>query len=79
MNSLFNKYKWLKYVLGSFIIVIGIIIIILACLEPGLLDKVVNIVLPFCKIMSNIKGDKYQRLFFKLKHKRRININEMIR
>ena len=54
MNSLFNKYKWLKYVLGSFIIVIGLLIIILACLEPGSLDKVVNIVLAVGLILMGL-------------------------
>ena len=45
MNSVFEKYKWLKYVLGAFIILIGALIIILGCLEPGSTTKIIDIIL----------------------------------
>ena len=45
MNSIFEKHKWLKYVFGSFIVAIGILIIILAGVNVGKIQDVVNIVL----------------------------------
>ena len=44
MNALFNKYKWLRYALGAFIVALGVTIIILACLSLGHLSNVINIV-----------------------------------
>lgn len=45
MNSIFEKYKWLKYVLASFVILVGALIIILGCLEPGSTIKIIDIIL----------------------------------
>ena len=45
MNSIFEKYKWLKYVLASFVILVGALIIILGCLEPGSTTKIIDIIL----------------------------------
>ena len=45
MNSIFAKYKWLKYVLASFILLVGALIIILGCLEPGSTIKIIDIIL----------------------------------
>ena len=45
MNALFNRYKWLKYAIGAFIIALGVTIIILACLSLGHLANVINIVI----------------------------------
>ena len=45
MNSLFQKIKWLRYALGSFVIALGVLIIILACLNTGQIPNIVNIVL----------------------------------
>ncbi len=44
MNALFNKYKWLRFALGAFIVALGVTIIILACLSLGHLSNVINIV-----------------------------------
>ena len=45
MNSIFEKYKWLRYVLASFIILVGALIIILGCVAPGDTDMVIDIIL----------------------------------
>lgn len=44
MNLLFEKYKWLKFVLGGLIIVFGVVVIILAAVNTGEVGKVINIV-----------------------------------
>lgn len=46
MNSIFEKYKWLRYVICSFIVALGILIIVLGCLTASqtVLDTI-NIVL----------------------------------
>ncbi len=44
MNTLFEKYKWLKYVLGALIIAFGVAVIILAAVNAGEVGKVINIV-----------------------------------
>ena len=43
MNSLFQKYKWLKYLIGGFIVALGIVVIILACLNTGKVPAIINI------------------------------------
>ena len=43
MNSIFQKYKWLKYLIGGFIIALGIVVIILACLNTGKVPSIINI------------------------------------
>ena len=45
MNSIFQKHKWLRYVVGSFVIALGVLIIILACLSTGQIPNIINIVL----------------------------------
>lgn len=35
MNSVFEKYKWLKYVIGSFVVGLGVLVIILACVTSS--------------------------------------------
>ena len=45
MNSVFQKYKWLKYLVGGFIVMLGVLIIILACLNIGSVGNVINIVI----------------------------------
>lgn len=45
MNSIFKKYGWLKYVLGGFIVALGVTVIILACLSISQLPIILNIVL----------------------------------
>ena len=45
MNSLLNKYKWLKFLLGAFVVALGVTIIILACLNAGKVPEIINIVL----------------------------------
>ena len=45
MHALLNKYKWLKYVIGGFIVSLGILIIILTCTKMGQLQNVINIVI----------------------------------
>lgn len=44
MNSIFEKYKWLKYVLGGLIIALGVIVIILASVSIKNVGNVINIV-----------------------------------
>ena len=44
MNTVLEKYKWIKYVLGGFIAALGILIILLACLNFGALENAINIV-----------------------------------
>ena len=44
MHSVFEKYKWLKYVLGGLTIALGITVIILALLSVKNVGVVVNIV-----------------------------------
>lgn len=45
MNSVFQKYPWLKYVAGGFVITLGVLIIILASLSLKDLQNIVNIVI----------------------------------
>ncbi len=45
MNSIFKKYTWLKYVLGGFIVALGVLVIILACLSVSQLPMILNITL----------------------------------
>ena len=45
MNSIFEKHKWLKYVLFSFVVALGVAIIILACLQTGKVPVIINITL----------------------------------
>ena len=44
MNTVIEKYKWIKYVLGGFVAALGILIILLACLNFGALENAINIV-----------------------------------
>ena len=44
MHIIFEKYKWLKYVLGGLIIALGVTVIILAALSVKNVGVVVNIV-----------------------------------
>lgn len=44
MNTVLEKYKWIKYVLGGFVAALGILIILLACLNFGALENAINIV-----------------------------------
>ena len=44
MNNILEKYKWIKYVLGGFVAALGILIILLACLNFGALENAINIV-----------------------------------
>ena len=45
MNSLFEKYKWLKYVVGSFIIALGVLVIILASVGSGAVKTAITLVM----------------------------------
>lgn len=45
MNSVLEKNKWIKYALGAFIIALGILIIVLACLNLGALENIITIVI----------------------------------
>jgi uncharacterized membrane protein HdeD (DUF308 family) len=44
MNTVLEKYKWIRYAVGTFIIALGILIIVLACLNMGALANVINII-----------------------------------
>ena len=54
MNSLFEKYKWLKYVIGALIIALGVLIIVLACLALNRLQDVINIVVSVSLIIIGL-------------------------
>lgn len=54
MNTLLNKYKWLKYAIGAFVVALGVVIIILACLSIGHLANVINIVVAVSLIILGI-------------------------
>ena len=54
MNSVFQKYKWLKYLVGGFIVMLGVLIIILACLNIGSVGNVINIVISVGAILIGI-------------------------
>ena len=45
MNSVLEKNKWIKYALGAFVIALGILIIVLACLNLGALESIITIVI----------------------------------
>ena len=45
MNTILEKYKWIRYALGAFIIALGILIIVLACLNREKLEDVLNVVI----------------------------------
>ena len=45
MNSVLEKNKWIKYALGAFVIALGILIIVLACLNLGALENIITIVI----------------------------------
>ena len=45
MNSVLEKNKWIKYALGAFIIALGILIIVLACLNLGALENIITVVI----------------------------------
>ena len=45
MNSLLEKYKWIKYLLCAFIVGLGVAVIILALVNSGKLPEIINIVL----------------------------------
>ena len=54
MNTLFEKYKWLKYAIGAFIIALGILIIILASIGTNTLQEVITIVLASASMLIGI-------------------------
>ncbi len=45
MNSVLEKNKWIKYALGAFVIALGILIIVLACLDLTKLEDAITIVI----------------------------------
>ena len=51
MHSLLKKYSWLRFVIGGFIVSLGVLIIILACINMGQLQNVINIVIGSSLIM----------------------------
>ena len=54
MNSIFQKHPWLRYVIGAFVILLGLLIIILGSLSPSNLQDVVNIVLSVACILLGL-------------------------
>ncbi len=54
MHALLNKYKWLKYVIGGFIVSLGILIIILTCTKMSQLQNVINIVIGVSLIIFGV-------------------------
>ena len=46
MNSIFEKHKWLKYVVGAFIVIMGILVIVFGSMKNiGTLEEIVAITL----------------------------------
>ena len=45
MNSIFEKFKWLKFVLGGFAILLGVLVIIFAAVQTGDVPVIINIVI----------------------------------
>ena len=54
MNNVFQKYKWLKYVIGSFIIALGVLVIIIACLNTGKVPEIINIVVSVASMILGL-------------------------
>ena len=54
MNSLLTKYKWIKYALAAAVVCLGIIIIILACLNIGQIQNVIDIVVAIALMVFGI-------------------------
>ncbi len=54
MNSLFAKHKWLKYVAGSAVVALGVLIIILACLELSKIQDVISVVIAIAVMVIGI-------------------------
>ena len=54
MNSIFEKYKWLKYLVGSFVVALGILVIVLACLQLGALATAINIVIAVAAMLLGV-------------------------
>ena len=54
MNSLFEKYKWLKYVIGSFIIALGVLVIILASVGSGAVKTAITIVMAIAAMVVGL-------------------------
>ena len=54
MNSLFEKYKWLKYVIGSFIIALGVLVIILASVGSGAVKTAITIVMAIAAMVTGL-------------------------
>ncbi len=50
MNTILEKHKWIKYTIGAFVISLGVLIIILACINMGALANTINIVMS-CALM----------------------------
>ena len=54
MNTILEKYKWIRYALGAFIIALGILIIVLACLNLGTLEDIISIVIATALIVLGL-------------------------
>lgn len=54
MNNILEKYKWIKYVMGAFIIALGILIIVLACLNRDALENAITIVISIALLILGL-------------------------
>ena len=54
MNNILEKYKWIKYAMGAFIIALGILIIVLACLNRGILENAITIVISIALLIIGL-------------------------
>lgn len=54
MNNILEKYKWIKYAMGAFIIALGILIIVLACLNRDALENAITIVISIALLILGL-------------------------
>ena len=54
MNSIFEKYQWLKYVVFSFLVALGVLVIILACLKTSSVPDIINITLSIALMIMGV-------------------------
>ncbi len=54
MNNILEKYKWIKYVVGSLIITLGVLIIVLAVANFGALENVITVIISCALIALGI-------------------------
>ena len=54
MNTILDKYKWIKYVVGSLIIALGVLIIVFAFSNLGALENVMTVIIAVALIVLGL-------------------------